>query len=96
MVEGKVVSQGHALNRGVLTEAIIAAHVERAGVAGNHLYGKATCPHCTRAKGYFAEAGIDYVYHDVVKDSARSLRDDRPGQAHRRSEDTDHRSPDMD
>ncbi|MDD9981950.1 MAG: glutaredoxin, partial [Gammaproteobacteria bacterium] len=36
--------------------------------SGNHLYGKATCPHCTRAKGYFAEAGIDYVYHDVVRD----------------------------
>ena len=68
MVEGKVVSQGHALNRGVLTEAIIAAHVGRSGVSGNHLYGKATCPHCTRAKGYFAEAGIDYVYHDVVRD----------------------------
>ena len=68
MVEGKVVSQGHALNRGVLTEAIIAAHVEHAGVAGNHLYGKVTCPHCARAKGYFADAGIDYVYHDVVKD----------------------------
>ena len=34
----------------------------------NHLYGKATCPHCVRAKGYFADAGIEYVYHDVVKD----------------------------
>lgn len=68
MVEGKVVSQGHALNRGVLTEAIIAAHVQRAGVSGTHLYGKETCPHCARAKGYLAEAGIDYVYHDVVRD----------------------------
>ena len=68
MVEGRVVSQGHALNRGVLTEAVIAAHVERAGVSGNHLYGKETCPHCVRAKGYFAAAGIDYAYHDVVKD----------------------------
>ena len=68
MVEGRIVSQGHALNRGVLTEAVIAAHVERTGVSGNHLYGKATCPHCVRAKGYFADAGIDYAYHDVVKD----------------------------
>ena len=25
-------------------------------------------PHCTRAKGYFSEAGIGYVYHDVVRD----------------------------
>ena len=68
MVEGRVVSQGHALNRGLLTEAVIAAHVERTRVSGNHLYGKATCPHCTRAKGYLADAGIGYRYHDVVKD----------------------------
>ncbi len=68
MVDGKLVSQGHALNRGVLTEAVIAAHVGRADVTGNHLYGKATCPHCVRAKGYFEQAGVEYTYHDVVKD----------------------------
>ena len=44
MVEGRVVSQGHALNRGVLTEAIIDGHVRRSSVEGNHLFGKATCP----------------------------------------------------
>ncbi len=68
LVEGTLVSQGHALNRGVLTEAVIAAHVGRTGVTGNHLYGKATCPHCVRAKAYFEEAKIEYQYHDVVKD----------------------------
>ena len=52
MVEGRVVSQGHALNRGVLTEAIIAAHVARSEVRGNHVYGKASCPHCARSKDY--------------------------------------------
>ena len=72
MVEGRVVSQGHALNRGVLTEAIIEAHTRRAGITGNHLYGKATCPHCVRAKGYLEAAGVDYTYHDVVK-SPRAL-----------------------
>ena len=72
LVEGKLVSQGHALNRGVLTEAVIAAHVERTGVSGTHLYGKATCPHCVRAKEYFSQAGVEYTYHDVVKD-ARAL-----------------------
>jgi glutaredoxin len=72
MVEGKVVSQGHALNRGVLTEAIIDAHARRSAIDGNHLFGKATCPHCQRAKTYLADAGIDYAYHDVVKDP-RSL-----------------------
>ena len=68
MVDGKVVSQGHALNRGVLTEAIIGAYVKRTGVTGNHLYGKATCPHCARAEEYFKQVGVDYTYHDVVND----------------------------
>lgn len=68
MVERRLVSQGHALNRGVLTEAVIDAHARRTAVAGNHMFGKATCPHCTRAKGYLDEAGIDYAYHDVVKE----------------------------
>lgn len=68
MVEGRVISQGHALNRGVLTEAIIAAHVLRSDVTGNHVFGKASCPHCRRSKAYLDEAGLDYTYHDVVKD----------------------------
>jgi len=67
MVEGKLVSQGHALNRGVLTEAVIAAHVERSSIRGNHVFGKETCPHCVRAKGYLEAAGVDYAYHDVVR-----------------------------
>ena len=72
MVESKVVSQGHALNRGLLTEAVIDAHAKRSAVTGNHLFGKASCPHCVRAKSYLDEAGIDYRYHDVVKEP-RSL-----------------------
>lgn len=68
LVEDRLVSQGHALNRGVLTEAVIAAHVQRCGVVGNHVFGKATCPHCVRAKGYLDRAGIEYRYHDVVRD----------------------------
>lgn len=67
MVEGKLVSQGHALNRGVLTEAIIAAHVERSQPSGTHLFGKQTCPHCVRAKGYLNDSDIQFEYHDVVK-----------------------------
>lgn len=68
IVDGQIVSQGHALNRGVLTEAVIAAHVKRSEVAGNHLYGKETCPHCVRAKQYLKDAAVDYTYHDVVKE----------------------------
>ena len=68
MVEGKVVSQGHALNRGVLTEAVIDASARRTAITGNHLFGKATCPHCVRAKDYLNDAGIAFAYHDVVKE----------------------------
>ena len=67
MVEGRLVSQGHALNRGLLTEAIIEAHVGKAGIQGNHLFGKETCPHCVRAKEYLDGAGVRYQYHDVVR-----------------------------
>lgn len=68
MVEGKIVSQGAALNRGLLTQAVIEAHAARAPIEGNHVFGKETCPHCTRAKAYLDEAKIDYVYHDVIKE----------------------------
>lgn len=72
IVEGKLVSQGHALNRGVLTEAVIAAHASRSELAGNHVFGKESCPHCVRAKAYLKDANIDNQYHDVVKEP-RSL-----------------------
>jgi len=68
MVDDKVVSQGHALNRGVLTEAVIAAHVKQSNIDGSHLFGKESCPHCIRAKQYLNDAGIDFTYHDVVRD----------------------------
>ncbi|MEM1139728.1 MAG: glutaredoxin domain-containing protein [Pseudomonadota bacterium] len=67
MVEGEVVAQGDALNRGVLTEKIVRLYTERFNLEGTHLFGKETCPHCTRAKGYFSQVGVDYTYHDVVK-----------------------------
>lgn len=68
MVEGAVISQGNALNRGVLTEVVIDHHARRTPVSGNHLFGKETCPHCHRGRGYLSDAGIAFTYHDVVKD----------------------------
>ncbi len=68
MVEGRVISQGKALNRGVLAQAVIEAHALRSEVISNVLFGKATCPHCVRAKGYLEQAGVEYVYHDVVRE----------------------------
>ena len=50
------------------SEAIIDAHARRSAIAGNHLFGKAACPYCVRAKGYLEQQGVAYHYHDVVKD----------------------------
>ncbi|MGR5209265.1 glutaredoxin domain-containing protein [Vibrio rotiferianus] len=74
VVEGKVVSQGEALNRGVLVQSVIAEWTKRDQLKGNIVYGKATCPYCVKAKKLLDEAGITYEYHDVVKDSAALYR----------------------
>lgn len=68
MVEGRIISQGKALNRGVLAQAVIEAHALRSEITRDVLFGKQNCPHCTRAKDYLDQAGIDYVYHDVVRE----------------------------
>jgi glutaredoxin len=66
IVGGKVISQGSALNRGLLTQGVIEVYASRIQIKGNHLFGKESCPHCKRAKGYLEEAQIPYKYHDVV------------------------------
>jgi len=67
LVENEVIGQGDALNRGVLAEQVIREHVKRFDLEGNHFFGKEKCSHCARGKGYLDDAGIDYQYHDVVK-----------------------------
>ena len=67
-VDGKVVSQGLALNRGLLVQAVIAAAGARP-LTGTHVYGKAGCPHCAKAKANLQKASLPHQYHDVVKDS---------------------------
>jgi glutaredoxin len=66
MVDGRVISQGAALNRGVLVQAVIESYAKISNVTGNHLFGKEGCPYCTRAKENLKEAGIDYQYHNVI------------------------------
>ena len=66
IVQGKLVSQGEALNRGVLTQAVIEAHVGQEKIQGNHVFGKESCPHCKRAKKYLDDRSVPYEYHDVV------------------------------
>ena len=68
MVDGRIISQGKALNRGVLTQAVVEAYALRSEVPRDVLFGKETCPHCKRAKGYLETAGVDYAYHDVVRE----------------------------
>ena len=68
MVEGRVISQGAALNRGLLTQAVIEAYAKTSVVESNLLFGKHSCPHCQRAKGYLEQAGIEYQYFDVVSE----------------------------
>ena len=67
LVEGKIISQGEALNRGVLAQEIIKAHAGLTKLEGTRVFGKETCPHCQRAKRYLEEAGIAFTYHDVVR-----------------------------
>lgn len=72
LVNGKLISQGAALNRGALTQAVIEEATAYTPVQGNHIYGKSNCPHCVRSKSYLKQAGLAYAYHDVVKEP-RSL-----------------------
>jgi glutaredoxin len=66
MVEGRIIGQGAALNRGVLTQAVIEAHARRSVLQGTHLFGKPNCPYCKRAKSEMDASGRTYDYHDVV------------------------------
>ncbi|ENM5832882.1 glutaredoxin [Vibrio metoecus] len=74
VVAGKVISQGEALNRGVLVQSIIKEWTKQDTLQGNIVFGKATCPYCVKAKQLLDNTGIDYRYHDVVKESAALYR----------------------
>ncbi|PNH93606.1 glutaredoxin domain-containing protein [Vibrio diazotrophicus] len=74
ILEGQVVSQGEALNRGQLVQAAIKEWTKRDSLKGNIVFGKETCPYCAKAKQLLDKSGISYQYHDVVKDSAALYR----------------------
>ena len=67
MVNRRVVSQGRALNRGVLVEAVITAHAGATPLDGSHLFGRAGCRHCEQARAMLAKAALKYEYHNVVR-----------------------------
>jgi len=70
MVDGTIISQGGAINRGVLTQAIIEASSRQNAPQGNIIFGKQGCPHCRRARNYLKEAGIPCRYRDVIREPA--------------------------
>lgn len=72
VVEGAVVSQGVALNRGALTEAVIDAYAKKTSVQGSIVFGKENCPYCHKSKDMLDKAGVNYTYFDVVE-SPRAL-----------------------
>ena len=67
LVEGKLVSQGMALNRGLLIQAVTEA-AAKIPLKGNHVYFKSTCPHCRQAKDMLSHAGMNTNYYDVIKE----------------------------
>ena len=67
MLNGKVLSQGVAINRGLLAEAVMTEHVQHFPLKGTHVFGKENCGYCTKAKEAAMAAGIPFEYHDVVK-----------------------------
>ena len=67
LLDGKVISQGVAVNRGLLAEAIMQRHVQHFPIEGTHIFGKEGCPFCVKAKAAMDAASIPYIYHNVVK-----------------------------
>ena len=71
-VNNRLISQGIALNRGLLVQKVIDEAIPSMSLDGNHVFGKQGCPHCTRASDLLGRKHIEHQYHDVIKES-RSL-----------------------
>lgn len=70
LVSGRLVSQGVAINRGLLTQAVVEAHVRRQPLRRNVVFGKKSCRYCARAHQLLAGAGIAFEKRDVVREPA--------------------------
>lgn len=69
LVNDRVVSQGIALNRGLLTQAVIEQAIDATSLEGCHIFGKDGCGHCKRARKLFMDSGIEGKYHNVIEDT---------------------------
>lgn len=67
ILNGKVLSQGVAINRGLVAEAVMNEHVQHFPLEGTHIFGKENCGYCRKAKAAADAANLNYAYHDVVK-----------------------------
>lgn len=70
MVNDKVISQGEALNRGVLIQAVIEQWAKTDRLEGTYLFGKDTCSYCQKAKELLDAHNIEYQYKNVVKSAS--------------------------
>lgn len=71
MVNNIILSEGKAINRGLLAEAISDAYTKTHEIRGNHIFGKKNCSYCVKAKNLLDEKKIKYEYHDVIENSPR-------------------------
>lgn len=74
MVAGKVISQGVALNRGLLIEHVMKHATKRYNIKGNVIFSKDHCSYCTKAKALLDKHAIRYETKNVIT-SMRDLYD---------------------
>ena len=67
MVDGQVISQGVAINSGILSEKVIKAYAAKTPVYGNIIFGKKNCKYCDTAKSILDTKEISYTYLDVIE-----------------------------
>jgi len=70
LVDGRVISQGKALNRGLLTQAVMEAYARRLPIRGTVVFGKRNCDICHLACTQLETLGIPYTWLDVIEDPA--------------------------
>ena len=69
LVNDRVVSQGIALNRGLLTQMVIEGGISQIPLSDSYIFGKDSCPHCARAKELFSNANIKGTYYNVIENT---------------------------
>jgi glutaredoxin len=74
MVNDRVISQGVALNRGVLIEKIMEQAVRHTPIENTVIFSKQGCGFCKKAKALLQKEGMDFTQKDVIQ-STKNLYD---------------------